>query len=165
MVLGADTRSTAGETVADKNCEKIHFMSPNIYCCGAGTAADTENVTGMISSQLELHRFRTGRESRVVTALTLLKSHLFRYQVGEKTIEMNSLFSLLSSLLSEQIKGPAVSSCGDLSLSVSFNLFQIKKERNENANRLFLSFFLSFFFVHGLLLLLLFSLLLNHDKK
>lgn len=80
VVLGADTRSTAGETVADKNCEKIHYIAPNIYCCGAGTAADTENVTGMISSQLELHKFRTGRESRVVTSLTLLKSHLFRYQ-------------------------------------------------------------------------------------
>ena len=46
-VLGADTRSTNGETVADKNCEKIHYIAPNIYCCGAGTAADTEAVTGM----------------------------------------------------------------------------------------------------------------------
>ena len=42
VVLGADTRSTNGETVADKNCEKIHYIAPNIYCCGAGTAADTE---------------------------------------------------------------------------------------------------------------------------
>lgn len=33
---------------------------------------------GMISSNLELHRYATGRESRVVTAMTLLKSHLFR---------------------------------------------------------------------------------------
>lgn len=46
VVLGADTRSTAGTTVADKNCEKIHYIAPNVYCCGAGTAADTENVTG-----------------------------------------------------------------------------------------------------------------------
>ncbi|KAM0028280.1 putative proteasome endopeptidase complex [Helianthus debilis subsp. tardiflorus] len=52
----------------------------HIYCCGAGTAADTEAVTDNISSQLKLHRYHTGRESRVVTALTLLKSHLFRYQ-------------------------------------------------------------------------------------
>lgn len=80
VVLGADTRSTSGNTVADKNCEKIHYIAPHIYCCGAGTAADTENVTGMISSQLELHRYGTGRQSRVVTAMTLLKSHLFRYQ-------------------------------------------------------------------------------------
>jgi 20S proteasome subunit beta 2 len=34
----------------------------------------------MISSALELHRYAVGRQSRVVTALTLLKSHLFRYQ-------------------------------------------------------------------------------------
>lgn len=44
-MLGADTRSTAGTTVADKNCEKIHHIADNIKCCGAGTAADTEAVT------------------------------------------------------------------------------------------------------------------------
>ncbi|CAK0787833.1 Bifunctional protein GlmU [Coccomyxa viridis] len=80
VVLGADTRSTSDTTVADKNCEKIHYIAPNIYCCGAGTAADTENVTGMVSSSLELHRYATDRQTRVVTALTLLKSHLFKYQ-------------------------------------------------------------------------------------
>ena len=134
VVLGADTRSTNGETVADKNCEKIHYIAPNIYCCGAGTAADTEGrhgcVTaprpaprpflglmrvvsprrvrartnnrdcvrfappdaapdgplanpdhaGMIASNLELHRMGTKRDSRVITALTMLKSHLFKYQ-------------------------------------------------------------------------------------
>lgn len=46
VILGADTRATEGPIVADKNCEKIHYMAPNIYCCGAGTAADTEAVTG-----------------------------------------------------------------------------------------------------------------------
>ncbi|XP_024378142.1 proteasome subunit beta type-7-B isoform X2 [Physcomitrium patens] len=80
VILGADTRATEGEIVCDKNCEKIHYLAPNISCCGAGTAADTENVTDMVSSQLVLHRYATGRESRVVTALTMLKSHLFRYQ-------------------------------------------------------------------------------------
>lgn len=81
VVLGADTRSTSGSTVADKNCEKIHFIAPNVYCCGAGTAADTENSTGMVSSALALHRFATGgRASRVATALQMLKAHLFRHQ-------------------------------------------------------------------------------------
>ncbi|KAI3766820.1 hypothetical protein L2E82_16894 [Cichorium intybus] len=45
VILGAYTRATEGPIVADKNCEKIHYMAPNIYCCGAGTAADTEAVT------------------------------------------------------------------------------------------------------------------------
>lgn len=80
VVLGADTRATEGSIVADKNCEKIHHISKFIYCCGAGTSADTENVTALIKSQLELHRLATGSEPRVVTALTRLKQHLFKYQ-------------------------------------------------------------------------------------
>ena len=78
-MLGADTRATEGPIVCDKNCEKIHFIAENIYCCGAGTAADTENVTGVISSELELHRLNTGTQPRVITALTKLKRHLFKY--------------------------------------------------------------------------------------
>ncbi|RKP05584.1 proteasome subunit beta type-7 [Thamnocephalis sphaerospora] len=80
VVLGADTRATEGPIVADKNCEKIHYLAPNMYCCGAGTAADTEFTTSMICSDLELHRLATGRDSRVVTALTMLKQYLFKYQ-------------------------------------------------------------------------------------
>lgn len=79
IVLGADTRATSN-LVVDKNCEKIHYIAPNIYCCGAGTAADTEMTTGQISSQLELLRLNNKSQSRVVTAMTLLKRHLFNYQ-------------------------------------------------------------------------------------
>merc|ERR1711988_2065444 len=80
VVLGADTRATGDTTVVDKNCEKIHKIADNIYCCGAGTAADTQQVTDMIASQLELHRMQTGRQSRVSTSLAMLKQMLFRYQ-------------------------------------------------------------------------------------
>ncbi|KAG2227764.1 hypothetical protein INT45_002002 [Circinella minor] len=80
LCLGADTRATEGPIVADKNCEKIHYIAPNIYCCGAGTAADTESTTNLISSQIELHSLATGRKPRVVTAMTMLKQMLFRYQ-------------------------------------------------------------------------------------
>ncbi|CAL5398593.1 unnamed protein product [Camellia sinensis] len=63
---------------------KIHFMAPNIYCCGAGIAADTEAVTVPSCS----YRYHTGQESRVVTALTLLKSHLFSHQVWDGGINL-----------------------------------------------------------------------------
>jgi len=80
IVLGADTRATEGPIVADKNCEKIHYITESIRCCGAGTAADTEFTTAMISSNMELHALSTGRKPRVVTAMTMLKQMLFRYQ-------------------------------------------------------------------------------------
>ncbi|KND94677.1 putative proteasome subunit beta type-2 [Tolypocladium ophioglossoides CBS 100239] len=79
-LIAADTRATSGPIVADKNCEKLHYISPQIWCAGAGTAADTEFTTALISSQLELHSLSTGRKPRVVTCMTLLKQHLFRYQ-------------------------------------------------------------------------------------
>lgn len=30
VILGADTRATEGPIVADKNCEKIHFLAKNM---------------------------------------------------------------------------------------------------------------------------------------
>ncbi|KAF1984054.1 N-terminal nucleophile aminohydrolase [Aulographum hederae CBS 113979] len=80
VVIAADTRATSGPIVADKNCEKLHFISPQIWCAGAGTAADTEFTTALISSNLELHSLSTGRRPRVVTVMTMLKQHLYRYQ-------------------------------------------------------------------------------------
>ncbi|KIO00750.1 hypothetical protein M404DRAFT_29396 [Pisolithus tinctorius Marx 270] len=80
IILGADTRATEGEIVADKNCEKIHYIAESIRCCGAGTAADTEFVTAAISSNIELHALSTGRKPRVVAAMTMLKQYLFQYQ-------------------------------------------------------------------------------------
>lgn len=80
VVLGADTRATSGSEVAEKNCEKIHYLAPNMYCCGAGTAADTEMITQLISSQLELLRMNTHSQSRIITACTLLKRRLFQHQ-------------------------------------------------------------------------------------
>ena len=44
IVLGADTRATGGSTVCDKNCEKIHYIAPNIRCCGAGLLFYKKNL-------------------------------------------------------------------------------------------------------------------------
>lgn len=80
VLIAADTRSTQGPIVADKNCAKLHRISPRIWCAGAGTAADTEAVTALIGSNIELHSLSTRRQPRVVTALQMLKQHLFKYQ-------------------------------------------------------------------------------------
>lgn len=81
VILGADTRATDGTIVAVKNCSKIHYIAKNIYCCGAGTAADTEYVTRMVSSDIELHRLEADSDTMpVAMAKTLLKRYLFQYQ-------------------------------------------------------------------------------------
>ena len=47
------------------------YISLMCSCCGAGTAADTENVTEMISANLELHRLSTGRKVRTTNEATI----------------------------------------------------------------------------------------------
>ena len=71
VVLGADTRATGGSIVVEKNCEKIHYIAPNIYCCGAGTAADTQFVNLFMSSNLELQRCYTSMVEILVHILSV----------------------------------------------------------------------------------------------
>ncbi|XP_070706991.1 proteasome subunit beta type-10 [Pempheris klunzingeri] len=80
VILGADTRATDDMVVASKNCMKIHYIAPKIYCCGAGVAADAEITTQIMSSNVELHTLNTGRPPLVAMVTRQLKQMLFRYQ-------------------------------------------------------------------------------------
>lgn len=80
VVLGADTRATGGSIVVEKNCEKIHYIAPNIYACGAGTAADTQFVNLFQSSNFELQRLNTGRQTRVSAYVTATSKMLYKYK-------------------------------------------------------------------------------------
>jgi 20S proteasome subunit beta 2 len=80
VVLAADTRATEGPMVADKNCEKLHHIADNIFCAGAGTAADLEHTTQMMESQMELLRLATKTQPRVCTVVRRLSTNLFKYQ-------------------------------------------------------------------------------------
>jgi 20S proteasome subunit beta 2 len=80
VVLAADTRATEGPIVADKNCEKLHFIADNIYCAGAGTAADLEHTTQLMESQMELLKMALNRQPRVCTVVRRLSTMLFKYQ-------------------------------------------------------------------------------------
>jgi len=80
VILGADTRATGGNIVANKNCEKLHNLTENIYCAGAGTAADCDKTTAIIGANLKLHSLETNRKPRVITAVRMLKQYLYRYR-------------------------------------------------------------------------------------
>ena len=56
VVLGADTRSTGGPLVMDKNKLKIHSVSKFIRCCAAGTSADCTQITRKAGHQLGMLR-------------------------------------------------------------------------------------------------------------
>ena len=79
VVLASDTRATAGSIIGDKNCQKLHYLAPNMWWAGCGTAADCDHFTEMIKRDLELHRLNTGCQSRMATAITKMSNHLFNY--------------------------------------------------------------------------------------
>ena len=79
VVLGADTRATGGPIVMVKDEFKIHYISDNIWCCGAGTAADTDHVTEIVSAKLRLFSMNTGMQPRVEQAASILVNKLFPY--------------------------------------------------------------------------------------
>lgn len=139
VILGADTRSTGGDIVANKNCEKLHFMAPNMYCAGAGTAADCDKTTASISSQLELHRLNTGRQVRVITASKLIKQMLFRYQgyigayliVGGVDVAGNHLYELSANGYSSKVPFCAMGSGTLAAMSVLETRWKPDMEEDE----------------------------------
>ena len=79
VIIAADQRATTDSLVVDKECLKVHYIAPNIYCCGAGTAADADEITDLVSHHLALQRLQTGKQSRVVAAMSLFAERLFQY--------------------------------------------------------------------------------------
>lgn len=63
VILGADTRSTGGNIIVDKNKLKIHFISPTIYACAAGTAADCEQIIRYASKVLNFEMIKNNFHS------------------------------------------------------------------------------------------------------
>ncbi|XP_032594143.1 proteasome subunit beta type-7 isoform X3 [Drosophila grimshawi] len=58
----------------------IACRSTSCSCCGAGTAADTEQMTLVTSAELDLQELNTNRQVPVICASMLLRRTLFRYQ-------------------------------------------------------------------------------------
>mmetsp|Transcript_24743 Transcript_24743/g.35511 ORF Transcript_24743/g.35511 Transcript_24743/m.35511 type:complete len:410 (-) Transcript_24743:963-2192(-) len=48
VVIAADSRATEESVVADKICEKVHKLTENVWCCGAGTSADNDELVRQI---------------------------------------------------------------------------------------------------------------------
>ena len=62
-------------------CICVSSFSPALLsCCGAGTAADTEYTTEMISSQLELHRLSTGRKVKINVVCSVVTQILSSFE-------------------------------------------------------------------------------------
>lgn len=83
IMLVADTRATMKEpsgatTLIDQNCSKINRLSRNIYCCGAGSAADIKKLSAIVETYLAT-KFSSDSEIPVICLFTLLKRTLYKF--------------------------------------------------------------------------------------
>merc|ERR1719264_1723970 len=73
VVMGADTRTSTGDYVANRASRKISKVHDNIFVCRCGSAADTQALTGFVTNYLGQHAVELGKLPTVNTAASLFK--------------------------------------------------------------------------------------------
>jgi len=73
VVMGADTRTSTGDYVANRASRKISKVHDNIFVCRCGSAADTQALTGFVINYLGQHSVELGKQPTVNTAANLFK--------------------------------------------------------------------------------------------
>jgi 20S proteasome subunit beta 1 len=73
VVMGADSRTSTGQYVANRVSDKLSQVHERIYCCRSGSAADTQAVSDMVQYYLSLHSLEKGDLPEVKTAASLFQ--------------------------------------------------------------------------------------------
>lgn len=71
IVLAADRRATAGYFIANKNTEKVLFVTSEIVVTMAGTASDAQLLIKIAQSEINLRDIRNERKTTVKEAANL----------------------------------------------------------------------------------------------
>merc|ERR1719343_852586 len=73
VIMGADTRTSTGQYVANRASRKISKVHDRIFVCRCGSAADTQALTGFVVNYLGQHAVELGKQPTVNTAANLFK--------------------------------------------------------------------------------------------
>lgn len=57
VIVAADSRTTTGSYIANRVTNKLTPVHNRIICCRSGSAADTQALADIVSSQCELLRY------------------------------------------------------------------------------------------------------------
>lgn len=77
IVLAADKRATSGYLIAWKKFDKIVQITDNVAVTVAGTVSDVQLLTKYLKAELKLKDIRTGRETTVKEAASLLANFVY----------------------------------------------------------------------------------------
>ncbi|KAH8285540.1 hypothetical protein KR054_010633 [Drosophila jambulina] len=80
VVIGADSRTSAGAYVTNRVTDKLTRITDKIYCCRSGSAADTQAIADIVAYSLNYHENRTGKEALVLEAASEFRNFCYNYR-------------------------------------------------------------------------------------
>ncbi|XP_034963783.1 proteasome subunit beta type-9 [Zootoca vivipara] len=80
VVIGSDSRVSAGESVVNCVFNKLERLHNRIYCALSGSAADAQAIADMVNYHLELHSLNVEGPPLVLAAATLVKNISYKYK-------------------------------------------------------------------------------------
>ncbi|XP_067410792.1 proteasome subunit beta type-9-like [Emydura macquarii macquarii] len=80
VVVGSDSRVSAGEAVVNRVFDKLAPLHERIYCALSGSAADAQAVADMVHYHLELHSLDMEDAPLVLAAASLVKGISYKYK-------------------------------------------------------------------------------------
>jgi len=85
VVLGADSRTSRGQYVANRVSDKINRLADNVYCCRCGAAADSQAIISIVKYNLAIHMVEVDRNPNVATAANIFKYMLYQNKASLST--------------------------------------------------------------------------------
>ncbi|XP_063152202.1 proteasome subunit beta type-9 isoform X1 [Candoia aspera] len=79
VVVGSDSRVSAGDSVANRIFNKLVPLHHRIYCALSGSAADAQAMADLIHYQLELLSLEIEKPPRVLAAATLARALSYKH--------------------------------------------------------------------------------------
>ncbi|XP_031441498.1 proteasome subunit beta type-9 [Clupea harengus] len=111
VVLGSDSRVSAGASVVNRVMNKLSLLHDKIYCALSGSAADAQTIAEIVNYQLDVHSVELGEDPLVRSAATLVKNISYKYKeelsahlivAGWDRKKKGQVYVTMSGLLSRQ---------------------------------------------------------------
>ncbi|KAH8300831.1 hypothetical protein KR018_011642, partial [Drosophila ironensis] len=80
VVLGADSRTSAGNFVANRMTDKLSQITEKIYCCRSGSAADTQTISDLVALSMSYHEIVMGRDARVAEVAAEFRNYCYNFK-------------------------------------------------------------------------------------
>jgi len=80
VVIGADSRSSAGGFASNPISDKLTELTPLIFCCRSGGAADTQAIADVVKYHLSIYEREHNCKAPVSVAANVFRDMVYRYR-------------------------------------------------------------------------------------